>query len=80
MLTKLGGPAGLPYYAFLDAQGGLIVNSKRPSAANKDGDNIGYPGDPGEVEWFLQMVRKAAPKMSEDDLKIIEAALRSPKK
>src|SRR5579859_5593630 len=29
LLNQLGGPSGLPYCAFLDAQGALIVNSKR---------------------------------------------------
>lgn len=71
LLQKLGGPAGLPYSAFLDAQGALIVNSKR------DGQNIGYPGEPQEIDWFVQMMKKAAPKISEADLKTIETALRS---
>lgn len=74
LLNKLGGPAGLPYSAFLDAQGVLIVNSRR------NGDNIGYPSQPVEIDWFVQMMSKAAPKMSEGDLKIIESALRSAKK
>ena len=71
MLQKLGGPGGLPYSAFLDAQGALIVNSKR------EGQNIGYPAAPQEIDWFVQMMKKAAPRMSEDDLKTIETALRS---
>jgi thiol-disulfide isomerase/thioredoxin len=79
-LQKLGGPAGLPYTAFLDAKGALIVNSKRPSTVNQDGENIGYPGSPEEVEWFVKMMRKAAPKMSETDLKTIETALQLSKK
>ena len=29
-MTRLGGPAGLPFFAFLDGQGALIVNSMRP--------------------------------------------------
>ena len=74
LLRKLGGTDGLPYSAFLDAQGALIVNS------NRDGQNIGYPAEPSEVDWFLQMMRKAAPRISEDDLKTIETALRGPKK
>ena len=74
LLRKLGGTDGLPYSAFLDAQGALIVNSKR------DGQNIGYPAEPSEVDWFLQMMRKAAPRISEDELKTIETALRGPKK
>jgi thiol-disulfide isomerase/thioredoxin len=74
LLQKLGGPSGLPYSAFLDAQGALIVNSKR------DGQNIGYPAEPQEIDWFVQMMKQAAPKMSADDLKTIETALRSFKK
>ena len=79
LLKKLGGPAGLPYFAFLDARGDLIVNSRHPSVVREDGENIGYPGQPGEIDWFMQMIRKAAPKISEEDLKTIETALRHPK-
>jgi thiol-disulfide isomerase/thioredoxin len=74
LLRKLAGPAGLPYFAFLDAHGGLIVNSKR------EGQNIGYPGEPVEIEWFLLMIQKAAPKISEPDVKTIETTLRHPRK
>ncbi len=73
-LKRLGGPAGLPYSAFLDAQGALIVNSKH------NGENIGYPAQPEEIDWFVQMMKKAAPKMFEADVKTIETALRSFKK
>ena len=74
LLTKLGGPSGLPYSAFLDAKGALIINSKR------DGQNIGYPAQPEEIDYFIQMMKKAAPKMSQGDLQAIETALRSFKK
>jgi len=74
LLRKLGGPSGLPYFAFLDSHGALIVNSKH------DGQNIGYPGEPDEIDWFLQMIRKAAPKVSEQDVKVIETALRHARK
>jgi len=70
LLQKFGGPDGLPYSAFVDGQGSLIVNSKH------NGQNIGYPGEPKEIDWFVQMMRKAAPGMSPADLKIIETALR----
>jgi len=80
LLKKLGGPGGLPYFAFLDAQGGLIVNSRRPSAPGGDGENIGYPGESVEIDWFIQMAKKAAPGMSDEDSKTIESALRSAKK
>jgi thiol-disulfide isomerase/thioredoxin len=74
LLKRLGGPAGLPYSAFLDAKGALIVNSKL------EGDNIGYPGEPKEIEWFVAMMRKAAPEISSADLKTIESALNKAKK
>jgi thiol-disulfide isomerase/thioredoxin len=74
LLRQLGGPAGLPYSAFLDAKGILIVNSKFK------GENIGYPGEPSDIDWFVQMMKKAAPNMAPDDLKTIETALRSFKK
>jgi thiol-disulfide isomerase/thioredoxin len=79
LLTKLGGPAGLPYSAFLDAHGGLIVNSIRPLIAGS-GNNIGFPVQPEEVDWFVKMMRKAAPQMTDDDVQTIETALSSPKK
>ena len=70
LLKDWGGPDGLPYSAFLDAQGKLIVNSKH------NGRNIGYPGEADEIDWFVAMMKKAAPKMSNGDLKAIETALR----
>ena len=45
-----------------------------------NGQNIGYPSEQKEIDWFIQMMKKAAPKMSLDDLKTIETALRSFKK
>jgi len=71
LLKQFGGPSGLPFSAFLDSKGQMVVNSML------NGNNIGYPGEPGEIDYFVQMMKKAAPKMSEDDLMTIEAALRS---
>ena len=79
LLKKIGGPEGLPFSAFLDAKGALIVNSKRPSATD-GGSNIGYPYEAQEIDWFVTMMKKAAPKMAAADLKVIETALRAQKK
>jgi len=57
----------------------LIVNSK-PSTAGGSGHNIGYPAQPSEIVWFVQMMKKAAPNISVDDLKKIEGSLENPKK
>lgn len=74
LMEKFGSRGGLPYSAFINAHGSLIENS------NLDGQNIGYPGEPKEIDWFLHMMTTAAPKMSLDDLKTIETALRNFKK
>lgn len=74
LLKKLGGPAGLPYSAFLDAHCGLIVNSILPSSMGGEG-NIGFPVKPQEVDWFVKMMRTAAPQMSADDVQTIQTEL-----
>jgi thiol-disulfide isomerase/thioredoxin len=76
LMEKLGGAKEIPYYAFLDAQGALIVNSKRPSA-EPGGENIGFPVEPKELEWFRSMLQKAAPNISKAELDTIEATLKS---
>jgi len=79
-LKKVGGPEGLPFSAFLDNKGTLIVNSKRSSNTERAGENIGYPAAPEEIDWFVTMMKKAVPQIAEDDLKGIENALRAQKK
>jgi len=69
---------GLPFFAFLDAKGETIVNSLRPDKGGTS--NIGYPSEPEEIDWFLEMVQKAAPAMTADERGVIEHYLRSAKK
>ncbi len=74
LFKKFGGPSGIPFSAFLDAKGELIINS---DYEGHKGENIGYPGEPKEIDWFIVMMKKASPNMSADDLKTIETELRS---
>jgi hypothetical protein len=75
-LAQYGGEAkGAPFLAFVDAQGKLVINS----LANGT-DNIGYPAEPAEIDWFMQMLHKAAPQMSKQERGTIESKLRSYKK
>jgi hypothetical protein len=72
--ARLGGKdAGLPFFAFLDGGGGMIVNSIRPAAGVA---NIGYPGEPEEIDWFMVMLGKAAPGMPPAESAVIEQWLR----
>lgn len=67
---------GLPFIVFLDAKGRMIVNSNRPSEKKAGGENIGYPSAPEEIDWFMVMIRRAAPALSEADAGTVERWLR----
>ena len=70
-----GTGAGLPFFAFLNAKGEMIVNSK------KDGrSNIGHPFQAEEIDWFMSMLTKAAPGMSNAERQTIDNWLRTQKK
>jgi hypothetical protein len=71
-----GGDAGWPYLAMLDAGGKPIVDSMRPDAKAKSGkDNIGYPATPEEIDWFVEMLRRGAPSLNQQDLASVHAWL-----
>jgi thiol-disulfide isomerase/thioredoxin len=81
MLMSLGGPkaSGLPFLAFVDSTGSLIVNSMRPGEKSKP-ENIGHPMQPEEVDWFMAMVAKAVPSMQPAEAATLEKYLRNQKK
>jgi hypothetical protein len=81
VMSKVGGKnAGLPFIAFLDVKGELIVNGRKPVAGKTEGDNIGHPFQPQEIEWFMTMLTKATPAMSATDRKTLEDWLKAQKK
>jgi hypothetical protein len=62
VLEKMGGKtAGLPFMAITDPTGKMMINS-----FEKDGkeQNIGYPAAPNEIEHFMTMLKKTAPRLS----------------
>lgn len=67
LLSSLGGDpnGGIPFIAFLDARGRVIVPSNRPVPGKKETENIGYPAAPEEIDWFMSMLKQAAPNLSE---------------
>ena len=58
-----GAKSGLPFYAFLNAQGEKIATSN----AMPTGGNIGYPATSAEIDAFLKLLERTAPRMSADD-------------
>jgi thioredoxin-related protein len=72
LLKQYGGSDGLPFFAFLDGSGPKIVDSNAPKIGS-----IGFPVQPGEIDWFMKMVAKAAPSMTSEEMKILESRLRN---
>ena len=67
-MKSLGGEkSGLPFYAWLDEKGARIANS---NVMPKD-QNIGYPGEPGEIEAFMALIKKTAPNWSVADQNLL---------
>jgi thioredoxin-related protein len=65
--TLLGGKdVGVPFIVMLDASGNSITNSLRP-VGHGNSDNIGYPDASYEIDWFIQMLNKAAPTLTLQD-------------
>ncbi len=68
LMAKLGGEkSGLPFYAWINPKGKKLADS---NAMPKD-SNIGYPGEPAEIETFIGLIKKTAPNWSEADLKTL---------
>jgi hypothetical protein len=77
-MKRLGGPAGLPFFAFLDTQGAVIVNSLLPrEIGGANSGNIGHPFKPYEVDWFLTMLDRGAPRMLAEERSTLEKLLRA---
>jgi hypothetical protein len=56
-------PQGLPWLAFLDADGKCLINSTR-----EKGGNIGHPDKPDEVEYFKTMLETVKKHLTDDDI------------
>jgi len=67
-----GGKAGFPYLVMLDASGAPLANSIAPKTGN-----IGYPDSAQEIDWFMEMLKKAAPSLSADEMKTVKKWLRA---
>lgn len=65
--TALGanGEPGFPFIVMTDENGNPLINSYIHGDINK---NIGYPALPGEIDWYVEMLKRAAPSLSPADL------------
>lgn len=79
MASLKGEGQGIPFFAFVDKNGKALVNSRRPTDTNKDGANVGHPVAPEEIAWFMEMLKKSAPKMTAQERSTLETWLKSQK-
>jgi thiol:disulfide interchange protein len=64
VMASFGGErAGLPFYAYLDGSGKRIANSM----AMSNGGNIGFPANQEELDAFIGLFDKTAPRLSADE-------------
>ena len=56
---------GYPFIVITSEDGNSIVNSYRNGDTNA---NIGYPALPEEIDWYIEMLKRAAPSLSPADL------------
>ena len=77
LLTSLAGKdAGLPFTAVLDRK------SRRPIATSNTsgpGTNVGFPAKTDELDHFVGMLRKGAPRMTAAEAETIRAAFPAPR-
>jgi thiol:disulfide interchange protein len=73
--TALGavGEPGFPFLVMTDEDGNPIINSYRKG---KTGDNVGYPASAEEIDWYVEMMKRAAPSTSAEDLNATRTWLR----
>ncbi len=62
--------SGIPWFVFTDAEGKSIVTSDSPKG------NIGYPGSDSEIDYFAEMLKKSATKLTPDDIAALIRSLR----
>lgn len=82
LYTQLMGAAagevnGLPTFLILSGKGELLTTSLRPTEKSKIGENIGYPVEPEEIDWFMAMMHKSVPDLSAEDAGAIESYLKA---
>jgi thiol-disulfide isomerase/thioredoxin len=77
LLASIAGKdAGLPFTAILDRKSRRAISTSNISGP---GTNVGFPGKADELDHFVGMLRKGAPRMTAAEAETIRAAFPPPK-
>jgi thiol-disulfide isomerase/thioredoxin len=71
-----GNDAGLPFTAVLDRKSLRAIATSNTSGP---GTNVGFPGKADELDHFVGMLRKGAPRMTAAEAETIRAAFPAPR-
>jgi thioredoxin-related protein len=72
MLAYYGGKSsGLPFLVFFNKKGTMIANSN----VMPKKQNIGYPGAKEEINAFVKLLKRSAPRLTQKERKIISQYL-----
>jgi len=73
LLTKHRRSAGdtIPWIAFLAGDGTALTTSTGPTG------NVGFPAQPDEIAWFVEMLRTGAVRLTAEDIAALEASLKA---
>jgi thiol-disulfide isomerase/thioredoxin len=72
-----GGAVSLPFLVVVDAKGIPLVNSKRPVPGKREGADIDFPPSPDDLQWYMSMLKKGAPEMTEEESQTVSRWLRN---
>lgn len=79
LMESAGGKnQGIPYFYFVDSKSGkTLANSLRPASGTDKGGNVGCPYAPEEIDFFMKLLAKVAPKMTSAERATIEAGFKA---
>lgn len=80
MIANGGKDQGIPFLYFTDAKGKTIITSKRPSEGADKGGNVGCPYEASEIAYWLSMLKKAAPSITDSEIQTMKSGFEALKK
>ena len=73
LMKQMKSDDSLPLTGFLDPDGAILATTMKP-----DGEklaNIGYPGEPDEIKFYLEILKKSSPSLTDAEIATIKKAL-----
>ena len=60
----------------LDSKGSALITSNRGGKEKASSEGIGFPTEPEEISWFLDMLKRGADALTPDEARILQDKLR----